>query len=202
MMFHTLSTVFTSSWNGPIGESLAALWRPTHGSFTKEFSMTFHIRWMIQRDLEEILAIENASFDFPWVKEDFLRSLGQRNRIGMVVEIGEHVRGFMIYEINRSSIKILNLAVQECCRRESLGSQMVSRVIGKLSSHQRTEIRVHVRETNLAAQMFFRSQGFLATGVCRGHYENNGEDAYCMKFTHASQPEWSQYALAGLPKAE
>ena len=38
-----------------------------------------HIRWMIRRDMPEILDIENQSFEFSWSEEDFIRCLRQRN---------------------------------------------------------------------------------------------------------------------------
>jgi len=43
-----------------------------------------HIRWMIRRDMPEVLDIESGSFEFPWSEEDFIRCLRQRNCIGMV----------------------------------------------------------------------------------------------------------------------
>jgi ribosomal-protein-alanine N-acetyltransferase len=36
---------------------------------------------------------------------------------------------------------------------------------------------LEVRETNLAAQLFWRAMGFRATATLRDHYEN-GETAY------------------------
>ncbi|MEM1305855.1 MAG: ribosomal-protein-alanine N-acetyltransferase RimI, partial [Planctomycetota bacterium] len=50
-----------------------------------------HIRWMIRRDMQEVLGIEQESFEFPWLEEDFIRCLRQRNCIGMVAEQGERV---------------------------------------------------------------------------------------------------------------
>ena len=46
--------------------------------------LRIHIRWMIRRDMPEILEIEKQSFEFPWCEEDFIRCLRQRNCIGMV----------------------------------------------------------------------------------------------------------------------
>ena len=48
-----------------------------------------HIRWMIRRDMAEVLEIERAAFEFPWFEEEFIRCLRQRNCIGMVAEHGE-----------------------------------------------------------------------------------------------------------------
>ncbi len=30
------------------------------------------IRWLIRRDMDEVLAIERSSFQFPWTEEEFL----------------------------------------------------------------------------------------------------------------------------------
>ena len=61
---------------------------------TLKAQVRVHIRWMIRRDMPEVLAIEHASFEFPWCEEEFLRVLRQRNCIGMVAEYGERVVGF------------------------------------------------------------------------------------------------------------
>lgn len=141
-----------------------------------------HIRWMIRRDMPEVLAIEHASREFPWCEEEFLRVLRQRNCIGMVAEYGERVVGFMIYELHKSKLQVLNFAVLPEQRRCGVGQQMVAKLVGKLSNHRRTRIALHVRETNLPAQLFFRDQGFRAAEVVREYYEDTGEDAYLMQY--------------------
>ena len=121
-----------------------------------------HIRWMIRRDMPDVLRTETESFDYAWTEEDFLRCLRQRNCIGMVAEHNDRVVGFMIYELHKNKLHILNFAVHPGYRRFGVGAQMVAKLISKLSSHRRTRITLEVRETNLGAQLFFRSQGFLA----------------------------------------
>src|SRR5688572_8371708 len=126
-----------------------------------------HIRWMIRRDMPEVLSIEQDGFEFPWSEEDFIRCLRQRNCIGMVAEHDERVVGFMIYELHKSRLHILNFAVARDFQRRGAGTQMISKLIGKLSSQRRTRILLEVRETNLAAQLFFRAQGFRSVSVLR-----------------------------------
>jgi ribosomal-protein-alanine N-acetyltransferase len=141
-----------------------------------------HIRWMIRRDMPEVLQAEQESFEYAWTEEDFLRCLRQRNCIGMVAEQGEKVVGFMIYELHKAKLHILNFAVSPTYRRVGVGAQMVAKLISKLSSHRRTRITLEVRETNLGAQLFFRSQHFRAVRVLRGFYEDSGEDAFLMQY--------------------
>src|SRR5947208_13332356 len=149
---------------------------------TEREQVRVHIRWMIRRDMPEVLQTEQESFEFSWTEEDFLRCLRQRNCIGMVAEQGEKVVGFMIYELHKSKLHILNFAVQPVCRRGGIGGQMVTKLISKLSGHRRTRITLEVRETNLVAQLFFRAQDFRAVRVLRGYYEDSGEDAFLMQY--------------------
>ena len=149
---------------------------------TPKAQVRVHIRWMIRRDMPEVLAIEHASSEFPWCEEEFLRVLRQRNCIGIVAEFGERVVGFMIYELHKAKLHILNFAVHPRARRLGVGGQMVGKLIGKLSSHRRTRITLEVRETNLAAQLFFQKQGFRALRVLRSYYEDTGEDAFLMQY--------------------
>jgi len=152
-----------------------------------------HIRWMIRRDMPEVLQTEQQSFEFAWTEEDFLRCLRQRNCIGMVAEQGEKVVGFMIYELHKTRLHILNFAVASDVRRRGIGRQMMEKLIGKLSSQRRTRISLEVRETNLAAQVFFRANGFKATSVLHEFYDDSPEDAYLMQF--CCQPEEADLIL-------
>ena len=149
---------------------------------TEKEQVRVHIRWMIRRDMPEVLQTEQESFEYSWTEEDFLRCLRQRNCIGMVAEQGEKVVGFMIYELHKSKLHVLNFAVSPNWRRGGIGAQMVAKLISKLSSHRRTRITLEVRETNLAAQLFFRAQGFKAVRVLRAFYEDSGEDAFLMQY--------------------
>ncbi len=148
-----------------------------------------HIRWMIRRDMMEVLEIENQSFEFPWSEDDFIRCLRQRNCIGMVAEHDERVAGFMIYELHRNRLHILNFAVGPDFRRRGVGQQMVEKLIGKLSSQRRNRILLEVRETNLDAQLFFRDLGFRAISVLRDFYDDTTEDAYLMQYRYRTEAE-------------
>lgn len=141
------------------------------------------ISWMLGRDLPDVMSIEAASFDFPWAEEEIRGHLRQYNCIGMVATADSNqqrkvILGFMIYELQKTTLEILDFAVHPHYRRMGVGTAMVDKLKGKLSSYRRTHIHVCTRETNLDAQLFFRSQGFVAHTVLREHYGDTGEDAY------------------------
>lgn len=150
--------------------------------------LALHIRWMIRRDMAEVLDIEGESFEFPWCEEDFVRCLRQRNCIGMVAEHGDKVVGFMIYELHKTRLHILNFAVSSHYRRQGVGTQMVAKLVSKLSNQRRNRISLEVRETNLPAQLFFRESGFRAINVMRHFYDDTPEDAYIMQYRYRVQP--------------
>lgn len=142
------------------------------------------IRWLIRRDMPEVMEIENRSFEFPWVEDEFLACLRQRNCIGTVYESSQQlIHGFMIYELHKDTLRILNLAVAPEVRRTGVGRTMVQRLIDKLSQQRRHTIEAEVRETNVVAQSFLSGAGFRAVKVLRRHYDDTNEDAYLFRYS-------------------
>lgn len=141
-----------------------------------------HVRWMIRRDMAEVLEIEKTVFEFPWSDEDFIRCLRQRTCIGMVAEHDDLVVGFMVYELRPTYTHVLNFAVAKGWQRKGVGRQMIARLIAGLTATRRSFIRLEVRESNLAAQLFFRAQGFRAISVLEKFYDDTPEDAYLMQY--------------------
>lgn len=140
------------------------------------------IRWLIRRDMPEVLSIERLCFEYPWSDEDFMVCLRHRNCIGMVADNGTEVMGFMVYELHKSRLHILNFAVGPRWQRQGVGRVMAERLIDKLSQQRRTEIAAEVRERNLDAQLFFHKMGFKAISVTRGYYEDTDEDCYQFRY--------------------
>lgn len=149
----------------------------------KSTKIKVHIRWMIRRDMPQVLDVEWGADPYPWYEEDFLNALRERNNIAMVAVNGEDVVGFFIYGLHKHHIELVKFAVRPEWQRMNVGSQMVKKMQAKLSSHRRTRLLVDVRETNLAALNFFKAQGFIATSVVRGYFDDSGEDAFRMEHT-------------------
>lgn len=155
---------------------------------SQRLPLRVHIRWLIRRDMPEVLRIEQESFEFPWTEEDFIHCLRQRNCIGMVAEHDDEVVAFMVYELHRTRLHLANFAVAQDYRRRGIGTQMIAKLASKLSKDRRTRIVLEVRETNLPAQLFFRSSGFRAMSVLRDYYEDTTEDAYQMQYRYRPTP--------------
>jgi len=142
---------------------------------------TVAIRWMVSRDMPAVLRIERESFEYPWAYEDFIRVLRRRDCIGMVAERNGEVVGFVVCELTKTQIEVLNLAVAAAWRHQGIGSQILDYVKQKLWRPRRW-VRAEVRETNLGAQLFFRANGFMAVNVLRDLWDDSDEDTYLMVY--------------------
>ncbi len=142
-----------------------------------------HIRWMIRRDMPEVLAIEHASFEYPWCEEEFLRVLRQRNCIGMVAEHGERIVGFMIYELHRNKIHVLDFATPS-----RIPAPRHRATNGREACRKAFHPAPEPHRTLTSGKRIFRpsfssgSWDFRAMEVVREHYLDTGEDAYSMQY--------------------
>lgn len=160
-------------------------------STTSKTRYDVQVRWMIRRDMPEVLDIERSAFEFPWCEEDYLGCLRQRNCIGMIAENRKgQVIGAMIYELLKRELHVLNFVVHPLEQRSGVGRAMAEKVINKLCQQRRQVVTCEVRETNLGAQLFWKAMGFEATDVLRSHYEETDESAY--RFEYVIRPEQIQ----------
>lgn len=149
----------------------------------KEVRKETHIRWMIRRDMPEILNIENLCFEFKWNEEDFIRCLRQRNCIGMVAEIDAEIVGFMIYELHSSHLNIVNFAIRPDHQKKGIGRKQLDKLKNKLTPERRSYLSLIVRESNLQAQLFLKKEGFVARKIHRNYYDDCEESGYYMEYS-------------------
>lgn len=149
-----------------------------------KLTITPHIRWCIRRDMPEVLGIENARFEFPWSEDDFIGYLRQRNCIAMVAEHDERIVGFMVYDLHKTELHLLNFAVHAACDRRDVGTAMIRKLASKLYSGRRERIVFHVRESNLDGLLFLKAMGFVATDIIRGKWIETEDDAIVMTLRH------------------
>jgi len=141
-----------------------------------------HIRWIVRRDMAEVLEIENKSFEYLWTEEDLIQCLRCRRNIGMVIETKEKVAGFMIYELHKNRLELLNFAVHPDFRNQGAGSEMINKLKDKLSDQRRKSITLNIRESNLTGLLFFKKHGFQAISIFRNFYDDCNEDAFLMRY--------------------
>lgn len=141
-------------------------------------TLAYTLRWMIRRDYPGVLEIEASREFSPWTEKELNDELRRREVMGFVVESGDRIVGFMIFEIVRTSYRIIRLTVHPSHRRFGAGKLMAERIVYKLEHSKRKRIIALVRESNLSGQLFLKSSGFRAIKVHREHFEDTDEDAF------------------------
>lgn len=147
-------------------------------------SNNYIIRWLIRRDLDEIIEIEEDSFEYPWNKNDFVESLRKSNTIGFVAEQNEIIIGYLIYALNKNNIEILNLAVKRDFRRNKVGTSLINKVKSKLIGN-RNRSKACLIDSNLVGHLFLKSNNFKAIDIIKNKYENINND--CYKFVYKKE---------------
>lgn len=141
-----------------------------------------HVRWMIRRDLPEVLNSEMVSTADPWTEDEILRELRSRHTIGMVSEYRDNVVGHMIYRLERCSIVTLRFVVDRDFRRMGVGTALMTKLIGKLSPDRRCQLVVPCSEWCTDLHHFLLAMGLRATAVIRG------DDADIYRFVAFCEP--------------
>lgn len=141
-----------------------------------------HTDWLVPRNLPDVVAIEQLSYTTPWTEKAFKSCLARSNCVGLVAELGNRVVGFVIFETTKKRILLLNMAVHPKFRRNGVATTMLASLVRRLSNNKQELIVAEVRESNLAAQLFFRSLNFRAVEVFRKYYDDTEEDAYKFEY--------------------
>lgn len=115
-----------------------------------------HIRYMVRADLDEVVAIDNASFPTPWDRQTFLDELRQRSTVALAADVLDDwghttLAGYMLYNLCPKKIDVTTLAVAEPYRRCGIGSKLLGKVKQKLTSSKFKRLIVYAEEENLPA---------------------------------------------------
>lgn len=127
------------------------------------------LRWIVRRDMDDVLAIDRMAFspEDRWDEAEWLTVLRQRNGIGTVCETNHDIHGAMVYSLHKSFLFIERVVVRNTDRRKGYGTQMVQRLIDKLTPQKRLSVETVVPEHMVGTQLFFASMGFVAVAIVR-----------------------------------
>jgi [ribosomal protein S18]-alanine N-acetyltransferase len=144
---------------------------------------TIYLRFITRRDVGAVLAIERDCFgELAWSQDYLTETLRDKAVIGLVCEVGAVVAGYVIYQLRSQEILILNLGVCLNYRFHGLGRRIIETVISKLSFQRISTVRCFIRESNLDAQLFFRSLGFEAVNILKRPFHGLDDDAYEFRY--------------------
>jgi ribosomal-protein-alanine N-acetyltransferase len=135
---------------------------------------------MTLADLDEVMAIERASFAYPWSSRFFHQEFEVECARSILAELNGKIVGYVLFWLLPETVDIHNLAVIGEYRRRGVGRILLHKVIVEALTQSSARVTLEVRKSNLAAQKLYESAGFVATGVRKGYYSDDGEDALTM----------------------
>lgn len=143
-----------------------------------------HVRWMIRRDMPEVVAIEQDD-PRPWSETDFLKNLRDRQIIGMVAERTirpdtHFVVGYVVYELGKSCFGIDKIRAAK--EDSTVINTLLSKLESKLSHQRRNRIRLIAPETDMKLIRLLSRRGYKAEGVERNAFDDPAEDGYRMVY--------------------
>ncbi len=156
--------------------------KPQREEHLCEFSVSdgLQLRPSVSSDLDEVMAIENASFSYPWSSRFFLQELKVPCARSLLAILDGKAVGYVIYWLVANEVDIHNLAVIPVHRRRGLGTALLQAVIEEAQQRKSERVTLEVRKSNEAAQKLYCSLGFKVKGVRKGYYSDDGEDALIM----------------------
>jgi len=141
------------------------------------------VRPMTDSDVLEVLAVERASYQFPW-SEGIFRDCLRVGYICRVITVGVQIIGYGVMSVGAGEAHILNLCISEIYRCRGVGKRLLLYLIDRGAAAGMSEAFLEVRPSNTAAIRLYQSVGFLQVGMRRGYYQAVGgrEDAAVLKF--------------------
>ncbi|MFQ5894651.1 MAG: ribosomal protein S18-alanine N-acetyltransferase [Nitrospinota bacterium] len=142
-------------------------------------------RPMRPEDLDQVMAIERASFSLPWPRQAYLyelRDMG-RSRLFVVEDrkgVPPEVVAYAGYWRVVDEAHITNVAVRADHRGRGVGTWLMERLLETASEEGLMRATLEVRVSNLAAQHLYERLGFTGVAIRRGYYTDNGENALVM----------------------
>lgn len=147
-------------------------------------SECYTIRPMMPSDIEDVLVVERDAFQMPWIRQAFMNELMENPFAHyLVAEDHEQIVGYCGIWIALNEAHITNIAVLSSHRHQGVGRLLLKSMIRRALELEAVSMTLEVRESNADAQRFYKTFGFKKTGVKKGYYTDNCEDAWIMSLT-------------------
>jgi [ribosomal protein S18]-alanine N-acetyltransferase len=139
------------------------------------------VRRLTVGDLNAIERIEKRVYPTPWSRSMFAGELAKPASLslGAFTEEGR-LLGYLIVSRYVDAWHIMNLAVEVDHRRLGVASTLLDSLFELTAGDPRRGYTLEVRISNRAAIALYERYGFEGSGIRRGYYTDNREDALIM----------------------
>ena len=143
--------------------------------------MNLLIRKMTLVDLQQVVAIDQASFSLPWPARSFQFELTDNVASrSWVAELDWQVVGMIVLWLIVDEAHIATLATHPDFRRQGIGKQLLVHALAAVKAEGAHKAFLEVRAGNTVARAMYRRFGFAEEGRRPRYYKDNNEDAILM----------------------
>jgi len=138
-------------------------------------------RSMRLEDISHIYAIESEAFSAPWSEGAFYNELTSNHFAHyMVMEYDGDIAGYGGMWVIIDEAHVTNIAVRKEYRGRKLGERLLCELMNTASFLGAKRMTLEVRVSNEVARNLYVKLGFVESGVRKGYYSDNQEDALIM----------------------
>lgn len=132
-------------------------------------------------DVDDIAELEKVCFTVPWSRESVEYDVTENPlAVYVVAEMNGRVAGYIGYWSIAGECNINNVAVSPEYRRLHVGTALMAAVFDICGNEGIDSYTLEVRKSNIPAIGLYKKCGFRESGIRKGYYEDNGEDAIIM----------------------
>jgi ribosomal-protein-alanine N-acetyltransferase len=137
---------------------------------------------LTKHHLDQVIAIENASFKYPWKRASFFSELEIKDAEAHVVMYGrQQVIAYTCLRRVSNELHVLKIAVASPWRRRGVATWLMDRCFLLARKKGVATVHLEVRPSNEAARAFYAKLGFKIIGTRLKYYADTGEDALVLK---------------------
>lgn len=138
------------------------------------------MRW---DDLDRVLAVERAAYDFPWTRGNFVDSLAAGYLAEMLVDDRLGLVGYFVAMAGVDEMHLLNLTVAPAQQRRGHARRLLDVLEKRCRDQGLATLWLEVRASNQRARQIYARRGFAEVGQRPGYYpaaKSAREDAVVM----------------------
>lgn len=139
---------------------------------------------MNANDLDDIVAIENTVYPFPWTRGNFADSLSA-GYSAWVCRVGGELIGYVVVMMAVDEAHLLNISVEKRRQGMGFGARLLRHAMSVARTQGARTLLLEVRPSNEQALELYRHFGFVRIGLRKGYYpaQEGREDAMVLVHT-------------------
>lgn len=140
---------------------------------------------MQESDLDEVVAVEQEVYPYPWSRTNFSDSLTQGYHAWVLRAQDRTLMGYFLVMGIVDEAHLLNVAVARPWQGKGVGRLLVNQAVALSRGLGMESILLEVRPSNARALEIYQRYGFAEIGRRKGYYpaaNSTREDAIVMRF--------------------